>query len=151
MTLPVDFHVQGKRKSPLIIFILAGGQSTRMGRDKARLLLGHRTFLQVITETARELGAPVEVIFDDVVPSCGPLGGILTAFARYRFDRGLFLSCDMPLITSSLLSGILTQKGAAFTATTKGAGFPCLLPSSSRAVIQEQINQGRHSIQALST
>lgn len=144
--------MQGKtKKKPLITFILAGGQSSRMGRDKARLLLGHRTFLQVITETARELGAPVEVIFDDIVPPCGPLGGIHTAFARHRFDHALFLTCDMPLITPHLLTQLITHKGPTFTATAKGAAFPCILPSLAGPIIQNQINQSRYSIHALST
>ena len=122
-----------------------------MGRHKARLLLGHRTFLQVITETARELGAPIEVIFDDIVPPCGPLGGIHTAFARYRFDRALFLTCDMPLITPQLLNQLIRHQGPTFTTTAEGPGFPCVLPVSARAVIQNQIKQGRHSVHALST
>ncbi|HVK57767.1 MAG TPA: NTP transferase domain-containing protein, partial [Candidatus Kapabacteria bacterium] len=141
---------EGKR---LTVFILAGGESTRMGRDKARLALGNRSFLQVITEMVRALGASVEVIFDDVVPRCGPIGGVLTAFAKRRFDVGLFLSCDMPLITVELLKAVIdkSEKGekAVFTKTENGMGFPFVLPRNVRGILNQQIKAGRFSIQEL--
>jgi iron complex transport system ATP-binding protein len=154
-TLAVDCRVQSKktksRRAPLTVFILAGGQSTRMGQDKARLPLGNRSFLQVITETARTLGAPVEVIFDDDVPHCGPIGGIATAFGRYRFDAALFLSCDMPLVSAELLKELVAEfqrdGQALFTTTDKGAGFPLIVPFSARKVVQAQIAKKQLSVQ----
>src|SRR5688572_24994954 len=131
----VDVSVQEKKsKPPLVIFILAGGKSSRMGHDKARLPLGNRSFLQVITETARELGAPIEVIFDDDSPGCGPVGGIATAFTRFRFEAALFLSCDMPLISPETLKELVLQsqsgKYPCFTNSSFGPGFPFLVPRS---------------------
>ena len=156
-SLAIDFRVQSKktktRRSPLAVFILAGGQSTRMGRDKARLPLGNRSFLQVITETARVLSAPVEVIFDDDVPQCGPIGGIATAFARFRFDAALFLSCDMPLVSAELLKKLVANfqndQQAIFTTTIEGAGFPLIVPLSARKAVQAQIAKRQFSVQNL--
>jgi iron complex transport system ATP-binding protein len=152
--LVVDFPVQRKRaRPPLMIFILAGGKSTRMGREKARLALGNRSFLQVITETARELGAPIEVIFDDDVPGCGPLGGIATACNRFRFEAALFLSCDMPLITSELLKELLqrSQNGSEsfFTNSAFGPGFPFIVPRAAKRIIDDQVRGKSRSIQDL--
>jgi iron complex transport system ATP-binding protein len=156
-SLAVDFRVQSKktksRRAPLTVFILVGGQSKRMGKDKARLPLGNRSFLQVITETARVLGAPVEVIFDDDVPRCGPLGGIATAFGRFRFEAALFLSCDMPLVSADLLQEMVAKfqndQRAIFTTTNEGAGFPLIVPFSARKLVQGQIAKKQFSIQEL--
>ena len=47
--------------TPLDAFILAGGQSRRMGRDKARIDFGGATFLETIAETVRPLVASVSL------------------------------------------------------------------------------------------
>lgn len=124
-----------------------------MGREKARLPLGNRSFLQVITEVARSLGVPVEVIFEDVVPRCGPIGGVMTAFAKDRFDSAIFLSCDMPLLTQDVLKGLVDAFGdgetGVFTRTEKGLGFPFILPKRARVIVKSQIAKGRYSIQEL--
>ena len=125
-----------------------------MGRDKARLPLGNRSFLQVITETARELEAPIEAIFDDDLPGCGPLGGIATAFNRFRFEAALFLSCDMPLITAELLKQLRRESHngvqPCFLKTSFGPGFPFVVPDSARKIIDTQLRSGNHSIHDLS-
>jgi iron complex transport system ATP-binding protein len=126
-----------------------------MGREKERLPLGNRSFLQVITESARELDAPIEVIFEDDSPGYGPLGGIFTAFNRFRFEAAIFLSCDMPLITSELLKELVeqSQKGrhSIFTDTAFGPGFPFVVPRAARAVIAAQLGGKNHSLQNLSS
>lgn len=125
-----------------------------MGRDKSKLLLGSKTFLQRITETARQLGFPVEQIFDDIIPRCGPLSGIYSAFARSRCDAGLFLSCDMPLIRSDLLRDLLAEAGeipeATFTIGEGGVGFPFVLPRSAESTVLRRIRDGEVSLQGLS-
>src|SRR2546430_17716334 len=99
------------RSQPSIeICLLAGGQSRRMGRDKSRLKLGRRTLLGHIRAEAKTLGLPVRVIRRDLVPRCGPLGGIYTALKSTRADGVLFLACDMPFVRAALLK---TQIGRA--------------------------------------
>lgn len=97
------------------IFILAGGLSTRMGRDKSRIRLGSRTLLGHVRQTAEKTGLRVRVIRRDAVPRCGPMGGIYTALQRSSADCLLFLACDMPFISTELLGSIL-KKGDAATA-----------------------------------
>ena len=136
-----------------MVFILAGGKSTRMGRDKARLPLGNRSFLQVITEAARELDAPIEAIFDDELPGCGPVGGIATAFNRFRLEAGLFLSCDMPLISAETLKQLIRESGtgvqACFLKTSFGPGFPFVVPRSAGEIIDIQLRARNRSVQDL--
>jgi iron complex transport system ATP-binding protein len=143
--------VSKRSKTALTIFILAGGRSSRMGKDKSRLLIGGKTFLQRITSAARELDAPVELISEDDTPGLGPLGGIATAFRRFRFDRALFLSCDMPLITPEFLRDLLAEgAGAVFTQLDGHAGFPFVLRESDRNAVVKCIREKCDSIQQLS-
>ncbi len=141
---------------PLEICILAGGQSVRMGRDKARLRLGRRTLLGHARATALSLGLPARVIRRDLVPRCGPLGGIFTALTTTRVDAVLFLSCDMPFVTPALLRRVIrasrtkeTQRQAVFTASREGAGFPFLIRREALPRVEKQIQRGRFSLQAL--
>jgi iron complex transport system ATP-binding protein len=140
----------GNRRAALAAFILAGGKSSRMGKDKARALLGGRTFLDRVATTARAVADEVHVIRQDVVPHRGPLGGVLTAFEEHRFARGLFLACDMPLVTVESLRE-LAQKStsAAFYSINGKAGFPFLLPLAARRVVRAQLNSDNPSVNGL--
>src|SRR5436309_2246159 len=91
------------------ICILAGGLSQRMGCDKARLRLGPRTMLGQIQATARTTGWPVRVIGRDLVPRCGPLGGIYSALETTQRDAILFLACDMPFVGTEILGRLLDE------------------------------------------
>lgn len=123
-----------------------------MGKDKSRLLLGGKTFLQRITSAARQLGLPVEIIDRDEQPGLGPVGGVLTAFRRFPFKRALFLSCDMPLIVPELLKTLLeiNSSGALFMNDSGRAGFPFVLPRSAYAAIRRCAKSGPVSLQELS-
>ena len=101
----------GGQLQPVEVFILAGGLSARMGRDKARLRLRGRTLLAWVRAAARATGWPVRVIRRDLVPRCGPLGGVWTALGRSRAERLVFLSCDMPFVTPELIRAVAQRKG----------------------------------------
>lgn len=135
------------------ICILAGGLSTRMGRDKSRLRLGARTLLGHVRAAAQALGVPVRVVRRDAVPRCGPLGGVLTALRRTRADAVLFLACDMPWISPALLRALMRRAassgGAVFVRSGGAAGFPFVLPRGVRLEVAEQIVQRAFSLQAL--
>jgi molybdopterin-guanine dinucleotide biosynthesis protein A len=99
--------VKKPRVPAVSICILAGGLSSRMGRDKSRIRIGRRTMLGHIRALAAQLGLPVRVLRRDAVPRCGPIGGIYTALTRTRADAILFLACDMPFVTLAFLKEIL--------------------------------------------
>lgn len=135
------------------ICILAGGLSTRLGRDKARLKLHGQTMLARIRRTAQEVGCPVRVIRRDVVARCGPLGGIFTALKTTRAEAVLFLACDMPLVTAALLHRIMRASGegarTVFAVQSGRVGFPFVLPVASLAVIEAQLQSKEFPLQAL--
>jgi molybdopterin-guanine dinucleotide biosynthesis protein A len=101
-------------------FVLAGGGSTRMGRDKALLpyrgvtLVDHMAqavhaaagSVALIGHPARysSLGYPV---YPDKFAGCGPLGGIYTALGVSNTDWNLIVACDMPGVTAEVLQDLL--------------------------------------------
>lgn len=134
------------------ICLLAGGLSTRMGRDKARLRLGRRTLLGHVRAAARQTGLPVRVIRRDLVPRCGPLGGIYTALKTSRTDTVLFLACDMPFVSAALLGRLrhrAARSKAVFTGSSDRAGFPFLLRRTTLSVVEGQLAAQKFSIQSL--
>lgn len=136
---------------PVEVIILAGGLSTRMGRDKATVRLRGRTLLAWVRAAARETGWPVRVIRRDRVPRCGPMGGVWTALASSRAERLVFLSCDMPFVSPKLISTVAKRKGrGAFTETEEGAGFPfALARAAALPVVAAAIEAKRFSLQSL--
>ncbi len=99
------------------IAILAGGQSRRMGRDKAFLPLGDKVVVQHVIDAASILNSPLILIANDVeryavfglpvypdlVPGAGALGGIYTALMVSTTPSVLCLACDMPFVHADLL------------------------------------------------
>lgn len=142
-------------QSSVEICILAGGLSRRMGSDKSRLKLGGRTMLAQIRVTAKRLGLPVRVIRRDAVARCGPLGGILTVLNTTKANAVLFLACDMPFVTDSLLRTVLkkfSQRGdALFVCSDKKPGFPFVLRRGTLPLVSRQIAQGKLSLGELAS
>ncbi|HUD84550.1 MAG TPA: molybdenum cofactor guanylyltransferase [Candidatus Saccharimonadales bacterium] len=131
------------------ICILAGGLSARMGRDKGGLRWRGKSLLQHVRGAARKGHWPARVIRRDIVPRCGPLGGVYTALKTTRYDAVLFLACDMPFITGELIGRFLKLKGPAFAHGAEGAGFPFLLPRTALSLVEEQLAARRYSLHSL--
>ena len=100
-------------------FILAGGQSTRMGRDKALVIVGGRTLLERVLETARAVTEDVRIVGEpakystlapttaDIFPGCGPLGGIHAALRASNRELNAILAVDVPFVTPELLQYLI--------------------------------------------
>jgi molybdenum cofactor guanylyltransferase len=97
-------------------FVLAGGRSSRMGRDKALLPLGDETMLDRVTRIVRDAAGSVTLIappdryatlgvrvIPDKIENCGPLSGLFTALSITDADWNLVVACDMPNLTVELL------------------------------------------------
>ena len=97
--------------------ILAGGKSSRMGRNKALLKIQGKTFIERQIDLLREIfddiiisaNSPSEYTFlhipviKDVYPEKGPLGGIYTGLMNSRSSHTFFLACDMPFVELPLI------------------------------------------------
>ncbi|OGO33920.1 MAG: hypothetical protein A2W35_03785 [Chloroflexi bacterium RBG_16_57_11] len=118
----------------LSIAIQAGGESRRMGQDKALMpFLGRPLILRVIDrltpiadelivttnnpEAYRFLGLP---LFTDLVPGRGALGGLYTALSSASQPLVAVVACDMPFVCTDLLDAM----HKALLATNKDIAIP---------------------------
>ena len=91
------------------LLVLCGGQSRRMGRDKAALPFGGGTLLGHQEAKARALGipalrcGPVPHGVPDVFPGRGPLAGLHAGLLACGRPRALVLPVDLPLVPPSEL------------------------------------------------
>lgn len=103
--------------------ILAGGESRRMGQDKAHLPWGDRTVIEHIIETLRPLTDEIIVvakdaaplshlharIVEDLVPDAHALGGLYTGLALAAQERCFVCACDMPFLNPRLIRFLAGQ------------------------------------------
>ena len=94
----------------LAAFLLAGGKSSRMGRDKALLAINGETLLERGLRTLRALTPHVAIsggnaalaahapLVLDLWPGQGPLGGIVSALQQSQAQWNVFLAVDMPFV-----------------------------------------------------
>lgn len=141
--------------------VLAGGRSSRMGLDKALMPFGERTLLEHALELLRPHVAELLVIGDparygalhdrvlpDDVPGKGPLGGIATALDHARHGCVLVLGCDMPGVTTALLSALkegLDSRYDAFVPACDGSIEPLVAAYHKRClpVFAERLSHDR--------
>ena len=107
--------------------VLAGGKSTRLGRDKASEPLLGRPLLQHVIDRVSAVVDEIVVVcargqqpprvtskaalstVEDAYPETGPLGGICTGLAATRASRALAVACDMPLLSAALISELFER------------------------------------------
>jgi len=108
--------------NPVAGFILAGGASSRMGVNKARMEISgtsllHRTarLLQPLVTDMAVIGPPdcysqmgLRLVPDDR-PGLGPLGGIATALRVSSSPWNLIVGCDLPYLTGEWLHFLLRR------------------------------------------
>jgi molybdenum cofactor guanylyltransferase len=96
-------------------YVLAGGKSSRMGRDKALLELAGRSLAWHAVTKLRRVCADVQILSSrpelevyaplvrDMNEGCGPMGGLETALGHSWHEWNLFLPVDMPFLPSAFL------------------------------------------------
>lgn len=114
--------------------ILAGGASSRMGRDKSLVLVDGKPLIQRVVEqlsrrfddilistNEREKYAFLEApCVPDLVPGNGPLMGIRTTLEAARHDRVFVTACDIPVIDEDTVERMLVL----------AEEFECVVPRS---------------------
>ncbi len=147
--------------------LLAGGQSTRMGRDKATLDWRGRPLWAWQLEKLRALTSDIFVstrsdvpwrppgvksVIDES-PSRGPLSGLTAALAAMDTDRLLVLAVDMPFITLSNLKQLCdsAEPGIGAVPVVNGRVEPlaAVYPRSAASTFAAALNRTDHSVQGV--
>ena len=153
--------------------LLAGGKSSRMGRDKSALPVNGEPLWQRqlavlrATEPAELFisgksdgpyaGCGVEILTDEF-PDCGPLGGIAIALRRCASERLLVFAVDMPAMTEEFLSKLLEEsqcegKGVVPVMAADGTGranfepLAAVYPRAALAIANECLRSGEFRLE----
>lgn len=117
---------------PLYGLVLAGGKSTRMGEDKSLIAyfgMEHRIYLAEMiapfcekvyiscqeNQLSENLDGCNPLI--DLVPSKGPMSGLISAFLTHPNAAWLVIPCDLPLFSAKNITQLLNERDEQFIAT----------------------------------
>jgi len=117
-------------------FVLAGGKSTRMGSDKAFVVLDGEPLLHHALQAVRAVTDQVMIVglkskfssyapvVEDIVIERGPLGGIHAALMSTATDLNLVLAVDLPFIEPAFLKYLCNraQETQALVVVPRAAG-----------------------------
>ncbi len=104
--------------------ILAGGDSSRMGQDKAMLPLNGKPLLQTVIDAVQPLFAHTLVSVRapragialqqvcDAQAGAGPLAGLASALDKIATPWAFVVACDMPFVAPAVLERLATLRGA---------------------------------------
>jgi molybdopterin-guanine dinucleotide biosynthesis protein A len=101
--------------------ILAGGKSSRMGKDKATLMVGDKALINQVYDKARLVFDEILVVSNhherlpgieapiirDILPIRSSIVGIASALLYARTPYVFVLACDMPFITEQSIWRVL--------------------------------------------
>lgn len=155
---------------PVSGYVLAGGQSSRMGADKAGLVLGGRSLVELAVEKLalicaevaiagnREELAHVAPVVQETRFFVGPGAGIEAGLRDARNKWSLFVPVDVPLLPPRLLRRwvedvLATSKGRVrasyLVANQRAQPSVCLLHRQCLDSIVRSLNRGERRVKLL--
>ena len=141
-------------------FVLAGGESRRMGRDKALIEFAGEPLVVRALKILREAGLDARIaggrgdleqfapVVADAEPGRGPLGGICAALAASGEQRAVFMPVDLPPLPASLVTLMVRRAQIARTAVTVPSvsgfaqTFPAVIDRAALPGLQDGLKQG---------
>ena len=152
----------------LTTVLFAGGESRRMGMDKATIPYRNRLLWSRQICVLRELqperiqisarsrpawaSTEIESVLDEP-PSRGPLSGLVAAFRDLRTTHLLALAIDLPEMTSEHLKKLLalTQPGVGVIpfGGRRFEPLAAIYPAGAAALAEEELADNRLSLQSL--
>lgn len=142
-------------------YVLTGGRSSRMGRDKALLPFRGRTLVECVAQNVATVTGAVKLVgskgkygslglpvIEDRVPGCGPLSGIEAALADSTAALTLIVACDMPSLNPDFLAWILNEAEQSDAAVTwvKDEPLCAVYRPAARAAATAALAEGRYKV-----
>jgi molybdopterin-guanine dinucleotide biosynthesis protein A len=104
--------------------ILAGGRSSRMGRDKMLLEFQNETLIRRTVNELRDVAAEIIIASNhtgkygidgvrevpDVFPGMGPMGGMYAGLVAAKHDTAFVVAGDMPFFSARLAEYLLSRQ-----------------------------------------
>jgi molybdopterin-guanine dinucleotide biosynthesis protein A len=137
-------------------FVLAGGQATRMGTDKAALPWGEGTLAEHITNLLSAVAEPVRIVgrdpLPDIEPGRGPLEGIRTALRTTTTKHNLITAVDLPFLDPQFLNYLATRLRATSSdlVLCRIQGYVAISLGAHRALlgqVEDYLASGHRSLQ----
>src|SRR4029453_19495479 len=148
--------------------LLAGGESRRMGKDKATLLFHGKPLWQIQLDLLRKLEpaeifisartdpiwrpADVEFSADDPL-SRGPLSGLAASLGQMRTKHLLALAIDMPFMTEKYLEFLCDQiepgRGVLPKIDNRAEPLAAIYPQEALANVQSALSGKDFSLQTV--
>jgi molybdopterin-guanine dinucleotide biosynthesis protein A len=150
--------------------LLAGGESRRMGKDKATFLLYGKPLWQIQLELLRKL-EPTEILVSartdpvwrpadaqfvaDDPPSCGPLSGLAASLAKMCTKHLLALAIDIPFMTEKYLTFLCSQieprRGVIAKIEDRFEPLAAIYPQEALANVQSALSGEDFSLQTVTS
>ena len=151
----------GAEREHAVGFVLAGGESRRMGCDKALIEFFGQPLIVRALKLLREAGVEARIagaranleqfapVIADPEPGRGPLGGICAALAAMREPRAVFVPIDLPLLPASLIA-LMVRRAAingAIVTLPSVSGFvqtlPAVVDRAALPGLEDALKEGR--------
>jgi molybdopterin-guanine dinucleotide biosynthesis protein A len=143
--------------------LLAGGKSSRMGQDKAGLLIEEMPLWRRQLATLKAT-SPSEIlisgrpdgpysessfrIVEDAEPGLGPIGGVTTAMAYAQYPLVLVLAIDLPRMTSAYLQSLLSRAPVVPRRADRFEPLAAIYSKSCLEVFQRRLVRRHFSLQS---
>lgn len=108
----------------ITVIILAGGKGSRMKEDKGLVSFNGKMLVKYVIDSAKRISTNIVIVtsnasykqfgypcIEDELKERGPLGGILTGLIYSATKKNLFLGCDMPFLSTNILSSLIQNIG----------------------------------------
>jgi molybdopterin-guanine dinucleotide biosynthesis protein A/nucleoside-triphosphatase THEP1 len=129
-TVDLDFF---KPNQPITGLILCGGQSVRMGTDKAFIIYNNKAQYAYVADMLKAFCSPIfiscnskqqpaflqqykSIIDNATFGNIGPMAGVLTAFEKYPQSAILVIGCDYPYLQKDDIEALCVARDAEFDA-----------------------------------
>lgn len=148
-------------------FVLAGGNSTRFGSNKALACIENKSFIELsiqlleafcdkiaISGNKKEY-APLSLkLISDEIDHIGPLGGLYSCLKYSDTEYNLFLTCDMPFLTTNTIETLLKDSSDCSVKIYSenqffSHPFPGIYSKSLLPIIEELIKENDYKLKSL--